>query len=146
MDNTDIKILNLLQGNSKMTIKEMAEALHLSTTPIFDRIKKLEKQHIIDRYVAILDAKRLGKKLTVFVDLTITDHSLGGIQNFVEYIIQFPRSIGMPSHHRRCRCIYQNIAGRHGGVQPICSKYSISCTLCGQCSLPLFTFDQKIDK
>ena len=97
MDATDIKILDFLQADAKITIKEMAQKLHLSTTPIFDRIKGLEKRGVIDKYVALINPKKLDKKLTVFVDLTINDHSLGGIENFVNYIIQFPEV--MECHH-----------------------------------------------
>ena len=97
MDSTDINILEHLQSDAKITIKEMAKKLNLSTTPIFDRIKRLEKQGIIEKYVALLNPKKVNKKLTVFVDLSITDHSLGGIENFVNYIIQF--SEVLECHH-----------------------------------------------
>jgi DNA-binding Lrp family transcriptional regulator len=97
MDALDIKILDLLQSDAKITIKEMAKQLHLTTTPVFDRIKRMEKRGIIDKYVTLINPNKLDKKLIVFVDLTITDHSLGGIENFVNYMIQFPEV--MECHH-----------------------------------------------
>lgn len=97
VDETDIKILELLQEDSKITIKQMAERLHLSTTPIFDRIKKMERAQVIRRYVALLDPKRLGMNLLALVDITIKDHSREGIESFVSYIIQFEEVI--ECHH-----------------------------------------------
>jgi len=97
LDLTDIKILQILQQDSKVTIKEIAESLHLSTTPIFDRIKKLEKSGIIKNYVALVDAPSIGCRLTVLVDITIKDHTLDGIEDFVNYIIAFPEVI--ECHH-----------------------------------------------
>jgi len=64
LDQTDAKILNLLQEDARMTIKEIAAELNLSTTPVFERIKRLEKNGIINKYVAILNAQLLGKKNT----------------------------------------------------------------------------------
>ena len=61
MDNFDRKILDFLQKNAKLTAKEMAVKLSLSQTPIYERIKKLEKLGVIKDYVAILDAELLGK-------------------------------------------------------------------------------------
>ena len=97
MDATDTKILDLLQADAKITIKEMAKQLHLSTTPVFDRIKRMEKQGIIEKYVTLINPKKINKKLTVFVDLTVNDHSHGGIENFINYIIGFPEV--MECHH-----------------------------------------------
>ncbi|MFT4568877.1 MAG: DNA-binding Lrp family transcriptional regulator, partial [Saprospiraceae bacterium] len=71
MDALDIKILDLLQSDAKITIKEMAKQLHLTTTPVFDRIKRMEKRGIIDKYVTLINPNKLDKKLIVFVDLTI---------------------------------------------------------------------------
>ncbi len=97
LDATDINILQILQKDSKVTIKEIAKHLHLSTTPIFDRIKKLEKLGVIRDYVALINPRSIGKNLTVLVDVTIKDHSRGGIEDFVDYIIAFPEVI--ECHH-----------------------------------------------
>ena len=56
MDATDKKILEILQVNAMITAKEMAQKLSLTTTPIYERIKKLQKSGIIKQYVALLDA------------------------------------------------------------------------------------------
>jgi len=90
LDATDKAILEMLQENSRLTIKEMAERLHLSTTPIFDRMKKLEKNGVIKKYVALVDGKKLGKQLVVFVNISISKHGKDALNSFVEAITKFP--------------------------------------------------------
>ncbi|MBL7899884.1 MAG: Lrp/AsnC family transcriptional regulator [Crocinitomicaceae bacterium] len=76
MDQIDIKILELLQQDAKITAKDLSSRLSLSATPIYERIRKLEKQGIIKRYVAILDPEMLDRGLVVFLNLTIKEHNL----------------------------------------------------------------------
>ncbi|MBR3514552.1 MAG: Lrp/AsnC family transcriptional regulator [Bacteroidaceae bacterium] len=66
LDNTDLQILRTLQRNAKLTTKELAEAVHLTPTPVFERQKRLERQGYIKKYVAVLDPERLGLDLLVF--------------------------------------------------------------------------------
>ena len=61
LDNKDFEILKLLQQNARITVKEVADAIHLSTTPVHDRIKRLEQSGIIMQYAAMLNAAKLGK-------------------------------------------------------------------------------------
>ena len=89
LDATDLQILNLLQQDGRMTIKELSNQLNLSTTPIFERIKKLEKSGVIDRYMAVLNPDKLGKKLTAFAHISIKDHSKELVEKFVEQVISF---------------------------------------------------------
>ncbi len=93
MDRIDRQILNILQYNAKTTIKEIAEQLELSTTPIFERIKRMEAQNIITQYVAILNTKKLGMKLRAFVKISIIDNSMQAIDTFVNAIKYFPEVI-----------------------------------------------------
>ena len=65
-DDTDYQILRTLQKNAKLTTKELADAVHLTPTPVFERQKRLERNGYIKKYVAILDAEQLGKGLLVF--------------------------------------------------------------------------------
>jgi len=74
MDHIDIKILNMLQDNSSRTAKEMASKLSLTTTPVYERIKKLEKMGVIKQYVALLDTEILNKNIIVFMNITIKEH------------------------------------------------------------------------
>ncbi len=66
LDDTDLQILRTLQKNSKMTTKELADAVHLTPTPVFERQKRLEKRGYIRKYVAVLDADKLGLGLQVY--------------------------------------------------------------------------------
>lgn len=74
LDDIDRQILEILQENAMATAKEMAYKLSLTTTPIYERIKKLQKTGIIKQYVALLDADILGKSILVFMNITIKDH------------------------------------------------------------------------
>lgn len=90
LDRTDYRILELLQQDARMTIKELSGQLNLSTTPVFERIKKLEKSGIIDHYTVVLNADKLGKKLNAFANISIKDHSKEMVQAFVAQIVSFP--------------------------------------------------------
>ena len=59
LDNIDLKILEQLQVDSNLTNKELAAAIHLSPTPTFERVKRLEREGYIKRYAAVLDAEKL---------------------------------------------------------------------------------------
>ena len=82
MDKTDKSILNLLQKNARTTNKELAQELGLSTTPIFERVKKLEKNGVIKNYVALVDNKKVDKKLIAFVSIELMRHNKGQLMNF----------------------------------------------------------------
>lgn len=86
LDKTDISILNLLQEDAKMTHKLMSQKLNLSTTAIFERVKKLEGNGLIERYSAILNRKALGKELMVFTHVRLDRHSKQNIADFESQI------------------------------------------------------------
>lgn len=88
MDGIDRKILEILQTDCMKTAKEMASALSLTTTPIYERIKKLEKAGYIKEYVALLDADLLGKSIVVFLNMTIKDHHTSKRNEFIEQMGQ----------------------------------------------------------
>jgi len=75
LDQTDLKLLKILQNNSNITTKELANKVNLSSTPVFERIKKLEKGGFIKKYVAILNAEALHKSLIVFCNITLKEHT-----------------------------------------------------------------------
>ncbi len=66
LDEIDLQLLRTLQKNAKLTTKELADAVHLTTTPVFERQRRLERQGYIRHYAAVLNAERLGMGLTVF--------------------------------------------------------------------------------
>lgn len=66
LDQTDLQILRTLQKNAKLTTKELADAVNLTPTPVFERLKRLERRGYIRKYVAVLDAEKLGQGLMAF--------------------------------------------------------------------------------
>lgn len=66
LDETDLQILKTLQKNAKLTTKELAEAVNLTPTPVFERQKRLERKGYIKGYVAVLDPEKLGLGLQVY--------------------------------------------------------------------------------
>lgn len=90
MDSIDQKILEILQTDSMKTAKEMASELSLTTTPIYERIKKLEAAGFVKQYVAILNADLLGKNIIVFMNITIKDHHSADRDEFVNQMQALP--------------------------------------------------------
>lgn len=66
LDNIDIEILKLLQENARLTVKELAAAVHLSTTPTYERMKRLEREGFIRKYVAVVDAEKVNRGFLAF--------------------------------------------------------------------------------
>ncbi len=71
IDEIDAQILMLLQENGRLANAAIAEQVGLTTSTVFDRIKRLEKRGVIQRYVALVDAAALGKPITAFVRLVV---------------------------------------------------------------------------
>jgi len=74
VDEIDRKILDMLQGNAKLSNAELAEAVGLNVSSVHERVKKLERKGIIKGYVAVVDAEKLGKPLLAFLRLTVNPH------------------------------------------------------------------------
>ena len=90
LDQTDLQILRTLQDNAKLTTKELAEAVHLTPTPVFERLKRLEREGFIRRYVAVLDAERLGQGLMVFCNVKLRHMNRDIAADFVNRILEIP--------------------------------------------------------
>ena len=86
LDLIDLKILKKLQSNSNVTTKELASHVNLSTTPVFERVKKLEKVGYIKKYVAVLDPNKLNKSLIAFCSIRLKEHTKEIGHKFVEDI------------------------------------------------------------
>ncbi|MDX1365494.1 Lrp/AsnC family transcriptional regulator [Arenibacter latericius] len=86
LDDTDFKLLGLLQEDSKRTTKEYALILGLSVTAAYERIKRLEKTGVITRYVALVDKKKVNKSFVVLCHVKLTQHTK-------EHIAQFEREV-----------------------------------------------------
>ena len=71
-DEKDLSILRELQKNGRLTTKELASRVNLSTTPVYDRVKKLEREGFIKKYAAILDYEKLSQGFAVMCNLKLT--------------------------------------------------------------------------
>ncbi|PHK18666.1 AsnC family transcriptional regulator [Nostoc linckia z15] len=85
-DATDRKLLSLLQEDSRRTTKELSLKLNLSATAVYERVKKLEREGVITRYVALLDRKKVDKGFVVFCHLKLMQHTR-------EYLTKFENEI-----------------------------------------------------
>lgn len=90
LDTIDYKIIEMLQQNCKQTTKEMAEQLDLSTTAVYERIKKLEKQNIITDYVAIVNKDKINRSFMAVSHVKIKSHSKDAILKFEKKVNQIP--------------------------------------------------------
>ena len=90
MDLVDRKILNLLQSDASLTVKQIAGQVHLSITPCWKRIQKLETQGIIRARVALLDPEKVDANVTVFVAIKTDQHTTQWIERFSSAISDMP--------------------------------------------------------
>lgn len=86
LDNIDLKILRILQKDSKKTTKEVAEILNLTASPVYERIKRLEKKGYIKKYVALLDKKLISRPVTAICMVSLRYHNEGFIEKFEQQI------------------------------------------------------------
>jgi len=93
LDKIDTQILEILQQDSNRTTKSIADELGMTTSPVFERIKKLEREGYIKKYVAVLDHKKIGLKLIVFIGITLQGHTRSYLEKFVTEINNFPEVI-----------------------------------------------------
>lgn len=86
LDQTDLKLLDLLQFDCKKTTAAYAQQLNLSTTAIYERIKRLEKSGTIAAYVALVDKRMVNKSFTVLCHIKL-------IQHVKEYVLKFEKEV-----------------------------------------------------
>ncbi|MBQ5943912.1 MAG: Lrp/AsnC family transcriptional regulator [Bacteroidales bacterium] len=90
LDRTDILILKVLQENARITNKELALKVHLSPSPVFERLRRLETGGYIRKYSAILDADKLGQGFVVFCSVKLRQMNTVIANDFVEKIQEIP--------------------------------------------------------
>ena len=88
MDAIDKKLLQLLQADTKKTTKELSLKLNLSVTAVYERIKKLEREGIIDKYVVLLNRNKINKGFVVFCHLKLLQHTKEFINQFEKEVIK----------------------------------------------------------
>jgi len=90
LDDTDIRILQILQDNARLTNKEIGARLFKSASTINDRIRRMQDKGYIKKYVAVLDSKMIGRGFTAFTHVHLKDHSKEIITHFEEEIVKLP--------------------------------------------------------
>jgi Lrp/AsnC family leucine-responsive transcriptional regulator len=90
LDPIDIRLLQLLQHDAKLTNKELADKLGKSATAVFERIRALETRGVIRGYVALVDRERVGKNLLAFTIVKVKEHSKTALRGFERDAIKFP--------------------------------------------------------
>lgn len=97
LDPTDRAILQLLQEDAFLTNKEIAARLDLTTTPVFERVKRLEREGYIRRYSALLDRRKIGLSLLVYCDVALKEHNRDFLIRFEESVVGLPEVL--ECHH-----------------------------------------------
>ena len=82
LDTIDKKLINLLQQDSKQTTKKLSLQLNLSVTAVYERVKKLENQKVIEKYVAIVNKNKIEKSFLVFCHIKLIQHSKEYLNTF----------------------------------------------------------------
>lgn len=85
-DTKDIAILALLQENARMTVKEISEKIHLSTTPVHERIKRMETEGVIKQYATLVDPGKVKRGLMVICYVSLKEHSKNAGVKFIKTI------------------------------------------------------------
>lgn len=111
LDKTDKKLLYFLQEDSKQTTKELANKLDLSVTAVYERIKKLEKQGVISKYVAIINKQKVEKNFIVLCHVKL-------IQHRKEYVINFEKEVMNLQEVTECF----HVSGDYDYILKICVK------------------------
>ncbi len=90
LDQIDRTLLRLLQQDGTLALADLAEAVNLTTTPCWKRLKRLEEMGILRKRVALLDAEQLGLSFTAFVQIKTSNHSKEWYHQFVSIVCEFP--------------------------------------------------------
>lgn len=97
LDDTDRRILELLQADGRMTNAALADAVGLTATPMLQRVRKLEEAGVIQRYTAVVDAPKIGRPVLAFVHVTLKDHGLQNHKKLVGIVSRLPHVL--ECHH-----------------------------------------------
>lgn len=89
LDSTDLKILKLLEADSKLRTKEIASMVGLSTTPVFERIKRLERSGVIIGYRAKINRQFLGRNIMAICSISLNQHRTEFLEEFEKEIVAF---------------------------------------------------------
>ncbi|QBZ98840.1 Lrp/AsnC family transcriptional regulator [Flavobacterium sangjuense] len=91
LDAKDLAILEILQQDSTISVKEIGERVGLSFTPTYERIKNLEKDKVVLKYVALVDRFKIGMQIVVYCNITLKEQSKQALSDFEKTIIAIPQ-------------------------------------------------------
>ena len=97
LDKLDYKILNILQEDNTIAIKDLAERIGLSFTPTYERVKSLKNNGIIKKYVAIVDREKVGYELVAYCNVTIKNKSVEILRDFEGKLNKCPEIVEVVS-------------------------------------------------
>lgn len=86
LDQRDLAILRLLQKNARITVKEISEKVNLSTTPVYERIKRMEAAGVIKEYTTLVDPAKVKKGLMVICYVSLKQHNKTAGTKFIKTI------------------------------------------------------------
>jgi len=109
LDQTDRNLLMLLQSDSKQTTKELSSKLGLSVTAVYERIKKLEREGLIEKYVALVNRHKIGKGFVVFCHIRLIQHAR-------EYLTKFESEVAKLTEVLECF----HVSGDYDYILKIC--------------------------
>lgn len=111
LDHIDQKLLNLIQGDAKLTNKELSVRLGLSVTAIYERIKKLERTQVIEGYSARVNRRLAGRDFMVFCQIKLYQHKH-------EYLVKFEKEVVKFEEVLEC----YNVSGDYDYLLKVCVK------------------------
>jgi Lrp/AsnC family transcriptional regulator, leucine-responsive regulatory protein len=97
LDKTDLKIIEILQGNGRITNSELSSQIGISPPPTLERVRKLERKGVIRRYVALVDPASVGIETFTFVEVTLIRHGSDSVTEFLGAIEEHPEIL--ECHH-----------------------------------------------
>lgn len=93
LDEKDLAILRVLQQNARATVKEIADKVLLSTTPVHERIKRMEEQGVIRQYATLVNHAKVKKGLMVICYVSLKQHNKNAGGRFIRSIMEMPEVI-----------------------------------------------------
>lgn len=90
LDSVDKKIIQILQEEGRLANNELARRIGLTTTPTLERVKRLEREGVIEGYAARINKEAVERGLTVFVTVTLSVHQLNLLEEFIKAVQDIP--------------------------------------------------------
>ena len=94
LDRHDVVLLTELQRDARQTVQQLADAVGLSTTPCWKRVKELESTGVIRGYTALIDREKVGLALAVIAELNLTRHNEDDVRRFEQAVVDCPQIVG----------------------------------------------------